>query len=231
MPSLTFLRSSERTWKSKHARYRERYHAALKRGDQEYAAKMKVLADKASDNLARRREQLAALDPPAPRIITAAQLGLEFQYLWGGKGDVIHGTGHYTAGRKVTDAAGLIAEARADHAYHASKGWGGLSYESMVYADTIVFGNPMGRKSAAVAAYNTGMVSVCVPGTTGDQIDPETEKTLEWLMANWHTSKVPAAHRLPKPASQIEWRGHHDWPGQSTACPGDYLQTYRRVFP
>ena len=106
--------------------------------------------------------------PSAPKFITAAQLGLSFQDVFGAKGTVTRGAGHYTAGNRCPNATKLAAEMRADHNFHKGKGWGGLSYEAMVADDgTIGFGNPMCRKSAAVASTNTGMVNICCPGTTG----------------------------------------------------------------
>lgn len=169
--------------------------------------------------------------PSAPKFITAAQLGLTFQYIWGGKGDVVHGAGHYTAGARVAGASALAEEMRSDHKFHAGKGWGGLSYEAMVADDgTIGFGNPMNRKSAAVASHNTGMVSICCPGSTGDRMTSSQQASVKWLMDHWHTDAVPAAHRLPKPARSLAWKGHRFWPDQSTQCPGVMINDYKEIW-
>lgn len=168
-----------------------------------------------------------------PRIITAGQLGLEFQFIWGGKGTVYRGAGHYTAGRRVKNLTELAHEMRQDHAFHMSKGWGGLSYEAMVADDgTIGFGNPPSRKSAAVASNNTGMVNVCCPGTVGDRMTPEQIASVKWLLEHWHTDQVPAAHRMPRRvrAEDIDWRGHNQHPNQATSCPGDMQTDYTRIF-
>jgi hypothetical protein len=166
-----------------------------------------------------------------PKMITAAQLGLTFQFVFGQKGTVFRGAGHYTAGRRAANATELAAEMRADHRFHKDKGWGGLSYEAMVADDgTIGFGNPMTRKSAAVASTNTGMVNICCPGTTGDRMTAAQKASVRWLMKNWHTTAVPAAHRLPLPARSIGWKGHSSYPGQSTACPGVMNEDYKEIW-
>jgi N-acetylmuramoyl-L-alanine amidase-like protein len=166
-----------------------------------------------------------------PKFVTAAGLGLTFQYVFGTKGNVVRGAGHYTAGRRASNASELAAEMRSDHRFHKAKGWGGLSYEAMVADDgTIGFGNPMNRKSAAVASMNTGMVNICCPGTTGHRMTAAQKKSVKWLMNNWHTSAVPAAHRLPKPARSFGWKGHRFYPGQSTACPGVMINDYKEVW-
>jgi hypothetical protein len=166
-----------------------------------------------------------------PKFITAAQLGLTFQSVFGSKGTITRGAGHYTAGARASNASELAAEMRSDHRFHKGKGWGGLSYEAMVADDgTVGFGNPISRKSAAVASNNTGMVSICCPGTTGDRMTAAQKASVTWLMNNWHTAAVPAAHRLPKPARSFGWDGHRFYPGQSTACPGVMINDYREIW-
>lgn len=183
------------------------------------------LQQKLIDRRNRQLEKLRA--PKQPRIITAAQLGLRFSYPFGTKGTVVNGAGHYTAGGRSADAAALREEMRRDHAYHASLGWGGLSYEAMIADDgTIGLGNPTDRKSAAVANMNTGLVNICCPGTTGDRMTAAQKASVKWLLANWHTAKVPPAHRLARPAHGLTWKGHNQWPGQSTGCPGAMQADY-----
>jgi hypothetical protein len=166
-----------------------------------------------------------------PAFITAAQIGLSFQNVFGPKGAVTRGAGHYTAGRRVPNATELAKEMRSDHTFHKGKGWGGLAYEAMVADDgTIGFGNPMTRKSAAVMANNTGMVSICCPGTTGDRMTAAQKASVRWLMDNWHTAAVPLVHRLPRPAREFGWNGHKFYPGQSTDCPGVMIEDYREIW-
>ena len=180
--------------------------------------------------IANMRKQRAAR-PSAPKLITAAQLGLSFQDVFGAKGEVTRGAGHYTAGNRAADGAALATEMRNDHRFHKGKGWGGLSYEVMVADDgTIGFGNPMRRKSAAVASSNTGMVNICCPGTTGDHMTAKQKASVKWLMDNWHTDAVPAAHRLPKRARSFGWKPHNEFALQSTLCPGDMAKDYKEIF-
>lgn len=179
----------------------------------------------------RARARSRAKNATAPRIITAGQLGLRFAYVFGPKGQIYRGAGHYTAGRRARNASELAAEMRSDHAFHASKGWGGLSYEAMIADDgTIGFGNPVDRKSAAVAVNNTGMVNICCPGTTGDRMTDAQKASVRWLLDHWHTTKVPKAHRLPRRARELTWHGHREWPSQSTACPGAMLDDYKELW-
>jgi hypothetical protein len=227
--SLTWLKTSRALWARREQYRKARHTAALDARDE---ARIKKWGDKlreARKQVALRTWQIE--QKTGPRIITSAQLGLRFQYVWGTKGNVFRGAGHYTAGKRASNAAELAAEMRADHAFHMGKGWGGLSYEAMVADDgTIGLGNPIDRKSAAVAATNTGMVSICCPGTTGDRMTEAQERSVRWLMDNWHTTRLPKAHRLSKPARSLAWHVHRDWPGQSTACPGVMKTDYEGIW-
>lgn len=229
--SLAQLKASLALWRRRHAYRQRKLDIAHAKNDQPGIDKWHRLLVEAGQMI-RRREQQIEDKTGKPTIITSSQLGLTFQNVFGGKGSVYRGTGHYTAGHPAAGKAELAAEMRADHGYHKGKGWGGLSYEVMIADDgTIGFGNPMNRKSAAVAVNNTGMVNICCPGTTGDRITAGQKRSIQWLRANWHTSAVPSAYRLPKPMHQLTWHGHREWPSQSTACPGDMLSDYHEVLP
>lgn len=227
--NAAYLRASLRLWRRRLRFARERLRIATVSDDHGRIQKWSARCQECKRQIVRREQQLEAFR--GPKVITAARLGLRFQYLWGGKGAVYRGAGHYTAGHRARNERELIAEVKADHAYHASQGWGGLSYEAMVADDgTIVLGNPMDRKSAAVASNNTGMVGICCPGTTGDRMAPKQKQSVEWLLANWHTRRIPKRHRLPRPAATLDLRGHNQFPGQSTACPGVMLTDYKECF-
>jgi hypothetical protein len=199
------------------------------------AEEIKRLEKRVADELAlieRRKKQIAERSGGGkPPIITSAQLGLSFQYVWGGKGTHAKLAGHYTAGHRSANATQLAAEMRADHAFHRSKGWGGLSYEAMIADDgTIGFGNPTDRLSAAVASTNTGMLNICCPGTTGDRMTEAQKRSLRWLLDNWHTTKVPKAYRAQRPVRGLQKRVHNQWPGQATACPGAMRGDYEEAW-
>lgn len=226
------LEDSLALWKRRVA-YRKNKHLAAESAHN-YAGMVKWGGQlrHARQMVARRERQLALLaQTPAPRIITAAELGLTFQYVFGYAGPIYRGAWHYSAGSRAKDADALVTLVRSFHAYHKSLGWGGCSYPALVADDgTIVLANPISRKAAAVASNNTGMVGICVPGTTGMRLTPQCMDSLRWLKTSWHTETVPVVHRLPRPAGELDWRGHHEFPGQSTACPGAYLQDYRAAW-
>ena len=230
-------RRRERAQRAKTMELQRRFHAddpgvthAQVEAAKQALAEVRAGLKQAEAALAKVRADIAALS--APKMLTAAQVGLSgFKYIWGGKGAVTRGAGHYTAGGRASDAAELAAEMRGDHRYHMDKGWGGLAYEAMVADDgTIGFGNPMDRKSAAVDSTNTGMVSICCPGTLGDRMTAAQKRSVKWLLDNWHTGKVPRQHRLPRPAREFGWLGHKEYPGQSTDCPDAMLHDYRELW-
>ena len=215
-------------WRRRHKYRQRKLDIAHARNDKAGIVKWQALLEEAGRKIRLREAQLQK----RPRFVTARGLGLTFQNVFGAKGAVIHGTGHYTAGGRAKNATDLAREMRADHAFHKGKGWGGLSYEVMIADDgTIGFGNPMSRKSAAVASHNTGMVNICCPGTTGDRMSDAQAASVRWLRANWHKRVVPSAHRLPRPMHEIQWKTHREWPDQATACPGDMIPDYKRVLP
>jgi hypothetical protein len=234
---LRFRKRLERRAKRQHARAQARLDEA-RRHDFHPRQPLIDARDAAARKLEHRREQVAEVEERLgeagalrPKIITSAQLGLRFQWLWGGKGGLYRGAGHYTAGARARDAGELAVRMREIHNQHASQGWGGGSYEA-VFADdgTIGLLNPVGRKSAAVASNNTGLTNLCVPGTTGDRITPACQRSIRWYLANAHTRKVPKTHRLPRPARVLSWRGHREYPGNPTACPGVMLGDYKEIW-
>lgn len=220
-------RSSLVLWRKRLAYRAARLRAARRANIGPRINRWKARVAQAAAMIARREAQIA---PPAPPYKTAAQLNLKFTYPFGHKGKVIRGGGHYSAEERAAGMSDLERLARSFHAYHAGKGWGGISYEALVADDgSIIFGNPMDRKGAAIAAMNTGLVNICVPGTTGDRMTAECKRSIRWLMDNWHTTAVPARHRLPVRARSIPWRGHREW-NNNSACPGDMLADYHEAW-
>jgi hypothetical protein len=222
------LKASRALWARRERAYKANHIKAVQRDDKAAIKKWGDKLREARRRVERRDEQLRRL---SPRIITSAQLGLRFQYVWGGAGAIYRGAGHYTAGRRVANATELAREMRGDHAFHLGKGWGGLSYEVMIADDgTIGLGNPVKRKSAAVAGQNSGLVNICCPGTTGDRMTASQRSSVRWYLDNAHTTRVPAAYRLPCKARSLKWLPHKDWPNQSTACPGVMAQDYKELW-
>lgn len=225
--SLAALRASRALWARREKYRKARHTEALKSGDQARIAKWSKLLSEARQMIARRDAQIAARS--GPRIITAAQLGLTFQWVFGSVGTLTRTYGHYTGGPRAKTRADLIATARAVHAQHARQGWGGCSYGPMIADDgTLILMSPIGRKAAGVAGHNTGSVHINVPGTTGDQMTKAGEETLRWYVLNAHTRRVPKAYRAPVALRKIDGRVHRD--DNATACPGDYTPSYRKIL-
>lgn len=232
--SLTWLRASLALWKRRLA-YRKAQHAKYhKPGSYTPETRRKELAthwhakeDEASRYVALRSRQIA--EKSGPHIITAAQLGLTFQWVFGRVGTLTRTYGHYTGGPRARTRSELIATARAVHAQHVRQGWGGCSYGPMIGDDgTLVLMNPIDRKAAGVAGHNTGSVHLNVPGTTGHRMTPAAEETLRWYVANAHTRRVPKAYRSPVDLRKLNGRVHRD--DNATACPGDYTPSYRKIL-
>lgn len=164
-----------------------------------------------------------------PKIIAAAEIGVFPTGIFGPLGSIYWVTGHYTAGPVDTSDAHAIALCQAYDSQHRSQGWGGIGYHYCIArSGTIICLRPIGQKGAHTANANTGNAGIMMHGTTGDKPSAAQERSLHWLLKNAHTSKVPAAHRSPKPLDGVTRRGHKDWPGQATACPGEFHDMYLR---
>jgi hypothetical protein len=181
--------------------------------------------------LRKRKEQVAyaerviARHDNGPRIVTAATLGVSFDWVFGARGKPYRATGHYTAGPRAKNAEDGKRIAKQIHAQHRNQGWGGCSYDAIICDDgTLILMNPPGRKSAHVAQNNTGNAAVNCPGTTGDKPTAAQQDTFRWYLAHSHTSRVPKAHRQPVDLRKVRWYGHNDL--GATACPG----SYKRMF-
>ncbi len=242
LPSQPFLTASLKKWKRAHTHRQKRlehwrgeYQRARNSRERDRAsariAKWERKRDQASAYLRRRRGQLKRYGPAKPRIVTAKQAGLSFVNRWGGKGNIYRGAWHYTAGPRAKGATDLLRLGRQYHAYHQSMGWPGLSYEALIADDgTILFANPISIKSAGVASNNSGLVNICCPGTTGDRLTAGQKSSVKWLRSRWHTRDVPSTHRLPRPAADLAWRPHNEFPSQSTACPGAMAHDYKEAW-
>lgn len=225
--SLAQLKASRALWKRRENYRKSRHTAAVKVGDKARLAKWGRLLREARAMVERRDKQIAARS--GPKVITASQLGLTFQWVFGSVGPLTRTYGHYTAGPRADNAAELVATGRAVHRQHANQGWGGCSYSVMIAMDgTILLMCPAGRKAAGVAGHNTGSVHLNVPGTTGDRMTSAAEKSVAWYVTNAHTRKVPKAYRQPRDLRKLNGRVHKD--DNPTSCPGDMTGSYRRVL-
>lgn len=166
----------------------------------------------------------------APRIITAASIGIGPSPIFGGLGTPYYVTGHYTAGPVDVSDTHAIALCQAYDRDHRANGWGGIGYHySICRSGTIIGLRPIAQKGAHVGGYNTGNIGVMVHGTLGDTPTTAQERSLRWLLDHAHTNRMPAAHRAPVALSKLPRRGHKEWPGhQSNSCPGSFLGFYHR---
>lgn len=196
------------------------YAQRLLRGTRPRTPAMKALS------LARRPKVRSWRLDQGPRIL---RLGRAIANVFGPLGAFYATTGHYTAGPvPVSDQDGLRL-LRAYHEYHRRLGWGGLSYSyAILPSGTLVLGHSPHHRAAHVLGHNTGNVGVVMPGTTGDKPTQAQLRTLRWLVANAHTTRVPSSHRLTKPMTEapVVLRPHQDWPGNATGCPGDFRPAY-----
>jgi hypothetical protein len=164
-----------------------------------------------------------------PRLITANQLGLAFQNLFGNLGPEVHVTGHYTAGARARDASEAIARTKSIHDDHKSRGWGGIGYHFLIADDgTLVGARPTLLKGAHVGDHNSSNLGIVMPGTLGDLPTPAQRKTYRWLLKNAHTNKLPRPHRTDLDLRLATLMVHKLWPGAATSCPGDFQHMYMK---
>lgn len=159
------------------------------------------------------------------------QLDLSFQDLFGALGPEKHVTLHWTAGPKDDSLLHFLRMMRDYHAFHKSKGWGGIGYHYGLPRTTpaIVLLRPVTLKGAHVGGHNSNNVGiVCCGGAGGKHNRPPSEnqvKALGVLLRKAHTSKFPRPYRTDRPLRKpyCTRRAHKDWPGhESNACNGTY---------
>jgi hypothetical protein len=122
--------------------------------------------------------------------------------------------GHYTAGPlDNSDAEAFDLWRRYDSA-HKAQGWSCLGYNvGVTRQGTIVRLRGIEYVGAHTLNYNTGQVGISVHGTTGDTWTLVQRRALRKLLKKYGLSGKPVI-------------GHHQAPGQSTACPGSFLNGY-----
>lgn len=171
----------------------------------------------------RGRAYAAEQDARGPKIYRLS--GCSWDWKWGWLGSYVETVGHYTGGARDTSDAHGIAMSRSHHAYHVSKGWGGLAYWIVILrSGNIILGSPSGRRSTHVANGNTGRLGVVMHGTDGDRPTAEQQATFRWLLANAHTSALPESHRAPVDLRNRPVKGHNDL--NDTSCPGAFKPMY-----
>lgn len=157
-----------------------------------------------------------------PKVI---DLDLSVANLFGPLGAYVETVGHYTGGPRDTSDSHGAALLRSYHHAHAAKGWGGIGYHyAILRSGTILLLRPTALKGCHVALHNTGRLGIVMPGTTGDRPTPAQVASFRWLLANAHTSALPAAHRAPVRLADRPVVGHNDL--NATSCPGSFKRMY-----
>lgn len=166
-----------------------------------------------------------------PRIITARDMGLGVQNLFGQLGPETRVSCHYTAGPQDRSDQHAIDLCRQYHAYHRSLGWGGIAYHFCVTRKGTILGlRPTLLKGAHTAYTNSNCIGIMVHGTTGGRMTEAQRRSVRWLLRNAHKRTMPAAHRTDRRLYKADIRGHNQWPRQSTSCPGTFQRDYDDII-
>jgi hypothetical protein len=157
-----------------------------------------------------------------PRIITAADIGLEFIDVFGELGAAYYVTGHFSAGARAGDWRQAIALARGFHLEHLDNGWGGCGYHYLVADDgSLLCLRPIRMEGAHVGGHNGHNIGVFCAGEAGHRPTRAQRDTYAWLLANAHTSALPPEHRTREDLRESELLVHHMWHGHTTnPCAG-----------
>ncbi len=123
--------------------------------------------------------------------------------------------GHYSAGPIDDDGDDEAFDLwRRYDAYHKSLGWSMIGYNWGVTRDgTIAILRGHGKVGAHTLGQNTGWEGVSVHGTTGDTWTKPQLRAFRYGLKKFGLIDKPVY-------------GHREMPGQSTACPGDFLDGY-----
>lgn len=137
---------------------------------------------------------------------------------------------HHTAGPQ-TSGGSVAAVLRALQAYEQDAGeYCDLPYQFMVGHDGSLYeGRPLTLFSGATGGGNNdGNIAVCFVGCyhpTGCPNGVSHDATDEMLAgAHLLVQTLARVHDIPTSTDSI--RGHRDWPGNSTACPGDFVHPH-----
>jgi hypothetical protein len=134
---------------------------------------------------------------------------------------------HHTAGPQ-TNGGSVAATLRALQAYEQDAGeYCDLPYQFMVGFDGSLYeGRPLTLFSGATGGGNNdGNIAVCFVGCYHPSGCPGgvSHDATEEMLASAHllVQTLVRVHDIAPTSDSI--RGHRDWPGNSTACPGDFV--------
>ena len=104
---------------------------------------------------------------------------------------------------------------------HRNKGWGDIGYHYAIDpAGRIHACRPVTWQGAHVKDWNEGNIAIVVLGNFDIQRPTRTQL---WALKT-HLANVRSFYKIPRKRV----RGHKDWPGAKTACPGRYLHPQLR---
>lgn len=132
---------------------------------------------------------------------------------------------HHTAGGQ-TYGGTVEGTVRVLQSYSMSGGeYCDIPYQYLVgYDGTLYEGRPYGYTSGATGGGNNdGNVAVCFLGCYDSGGCSSPDAVTEEMMDHGQelVQTLVALHDIPSDTDSI--RGHRDWPGNATACPGDWL--------
>jgi hypothetical protein len=124
---------------------------------------------------------------------------------------------HHTATEHGPDAddAAIVRQIRSFHINE--RGWCDVGYHFLITRSGEVFAGRArtDRTGAHVAGQNDGNLGVAFVGDF--TVEPPTSAQIDAAIAL--TRRLHLLHKIPLTRDAV--RGHHEWPGQKTRCPGD----------
>lgn len=145
---------------------------------------------------------------------------------YGSLGPIHDVTVHHDAGTRPTTFEAVRARIVNYDAMHTNLYGGGIGYHEIIDQDGRVWPvrSPQ-AKGAHTGRRNTSNYGICVLGNFETQ-----EPTAEQLRTLRARLTQPPKDGLPDLRGH-RVRGHQDWPGQNTACPGKNLKPHVRALP
>jgi MYXO-CTERM domain-containing protein len=126
---------------------------------------------------------------------------------------------HHTAS-PADDGGDAAARMRQMQAYHMdSNGWCDIGYHFVVAQSGVIYQGRSDerRPGAHVGNQNAGNIGVSFIGNFSEQEFGEVQMASGARLMRW----IKDTYEIPWDRESV--RGHREWPGQSTGCPGDDL--------
>lgn len=142
---------------------------------------------------------------------------------FGELGEIFAVTVHHSAGPRAPTKAAAQVLHRAYQSLHIGNGWGDIGYHwAMDDLGRFYRLRPIGLKGAHTGGWNTGNVGIMVHGNYDhDALKEPQRESIEWLFKGGFLVLTGERER-----GIALVRGHREWPGQATACPGRNLMRH-----